>query len=84
MTLNPHNELPFSVQLRNAENLLDHLTAMEALLSPEETDRHFPAWQKSFQAVHFAESQDARKDMVLALSSKHPLYTWLVQSLLAK
>ncbi|HCU56919.1 MAG TPA: hypothetical protein DF984_01590 [Anaerolineaceae bacterium] len=84
MTLDLESEVPFAVQLRNAENLLDHLNAIETLFIPEETDRHFPVWQQSFQAVHFAETQDAQKDAVLALSSEHPLYTWLVQSLLAK
>ncbi len=83
MTLDPESEVPFAVQLRNAENLLDHLNSIETLFFPEESGRHFPAWQESFEAVHYAETQDTRKDAVLALSSEHPLYTWLVQSLLA-
>lgn len=83
-TLDLQNEVPFAVQLRNAENLLDYLNAIETLFIPEEKDRQFPTWQQSFQAVHLAETQNARKDAVLALSSEHPLYAWLVQSLLAK
>ena len=83
-TLGLDNEIPFMVQMRNAENLLEHLDAIERIFIPEERERRFTAWQQSFQAVHAAKTQDARKDMVLALSSEHPLYTWLVQSLLAK
>ena len=83
-TLGLDNEIPFMVQMRNAENLLEHLDAIERIFIPEERERRFAAWQQSFQAVHAAKTQDARKDMVLALSSEHPLYTWLVQSLLAK
>ena len=83
-TLGQGNEVPFAVQLRNAENLLDHLSAIENILIPEQTDRRFPTWRQAFQAVQLAETQDIRRDMALALSSEHPLYTWLVQSLLAQ
>lgn len=82
-TLSQENDLPFTVQLRSAENLLDHMMALDSHLIPEENDRQFPNWRQAFEEVQSAETKDIRREKVLALSSEHPLYTWLVQSLLA-
>lgn len=77
-------EVSLSSQLDTAENLLDHLSGLESLLIAEETERRFPAWHTAFQAVRTAKTQAARREATLALPSEHPLYAWLVQSVLAR
>lgn len=78
------NKVPFEIQLKYAENLLDHLSAIEEILVLTEEKRRFPTWRRSFQTVQAAETMDLKKVLALDLASDHPLYSWLVQSLLAK
>lgn len=77
------NEVSPAMQIKSAENLLDHLGAIESTLITEPDDRRFPEWQTNFQNLFDTLSTEKRQQMVLTFSDDHPLYTWLVQSVFA-
>lgn len=83
-TLGQGDEVTLTTQIQAAENILDHLSAMESILVSETGDRRFPAWQEAFQKINEAKTNEKRREMALTLSDDHPLYAWLVQSVLAQ
>jgi serine/threonine protein kinase len=82
--LTNENEVPLAVQIRAADNLLDHLTALEAILVDEESERRFPEWHAIYRTISETSDVEKRRDLVLSADHNHPLYAWLVQSVLAK
>ena len=78
------DEVPLAVQIRAGDNLLDHLTAVEALLVDDEAERRFPGWHTVYRTISEAVDLEKRRDLVLSADRTHPLYAWLVQSVLAQ
>ncbi len=78
------DDVPLAVQIRSGENLLDHLTAMEAILVEIDSERRFPDWHKTFKSISEIPDFETRRDLVLSTDHNHPLYAWLVQSVLAQ
>ena len=76
--------LPYARQLQAGVNLLDHLAAIEAILTGDEAARRFPAWHESFQSVASLRSITEQRDAILEMDHSHPLYAWLVQSTLGR
>ena len=70
-------------QIGGAEKVLDHLRAIEAQLVEDPEQRHFPGWLEDVQEIAAMESPDLRRERILTLNKDHPLYAWLVQSILA-
>ena len=75
---------PYARQLQAGVNLLDHLAAIEAILTGDEAARRFPAWHESFQSVASLRSIAEQRDAILEMDHSHPLYAWLVQSTLGR
>ncbi len=82
--LSDADEVPLVVQIRAGENLMDHLTAMETLLVEDENERRFPVWLTAFKNISETVDLKERQELVLSTDHNHPLYTWLVQSVLAQ
>ncbi|MCB2210023.1 hypothetical protein KQH62_03925 [bacterium] len=76
--------LPLPSQIRAGENLLDHFSAIETLLLGENYDRQFPGWHDAFEELAQEGNAEVRREKILALSTDHPLYARLVQSVLAQ
>jgi len=77
-------QMPFSTLLRVCNRVLDHLLNVEKVLISSEEVRHFPAWVGTIQSINNAKNHSERRDLILEMSPNHPLYAWLVQSLLAQ
>ena len=77
-------EASLTVQLHTAENILDHLGAIEKILVAHPDDRHFPEWQTAFRQLRDTTTAETRRQVVLSISNKHPLYTWLVQTIFSE
>lgn len=77
-------DLPLPSQIRAGENLLDHFAAIEVLLLGEDSERQFPGWHLAFEELAREGDAEQRREKVLALSTDHPLYARLVQSVLAQ
>lgn len=83
-SLGEGDQASFSMQLKHIENILDHLTALEAefVINPDE--RRYPGFQTSVQKIIEAKTAQARQAALSALTENHPFYAWLVKSSLAR
>jgi serine/threonine protein kinase len=77
-------ERPIARILQAGEGILSHLEKVEQVILSKSEDRKFPGWIEAFQPIIDAKTQETRRDLVLNLYSDHPLYAWLVQSLLTQ
>ena len=75
---------PFVSVIKLSENLLNHLLKVEEIIIPNVDERSFSGWIESIQTINHAQTHSEMRDVVLKMSPDHPLYAWLVQSLLAK
>jgi len=77
-------DIPFATSLQIGDRLLNHLSKVEEVLATKSEDKHFPGWINALQSIDNARTQPERRELVLNMSNDHPLYAWLVQSLLAQ
>lgn len=82
-TMGEGDQVSLAVKLRNAEKILDHLTALEAELVPSPADRCFGDYQQAFNEIAEATDSQTRQALISALPGQHPFYAWLVKSTLA-
>ena len=71
-------------QLKQIENILDHLAALEAIFIAEESEKHFPGFQNDFQKIITAKTTESRQASIASLTENHPFYAWLVKSSLTQ
>lgn len=71
-------------QMKQIENVLDHLTALEAEFITGENEKHYPGFLKNFQKIIAAKTTESRQALVTSLTENHPFYTWLVKSSLTQ
>lgn len=74
---------PFMSVIQSGEQMLIHLLKMEEILIPNIEERKISKWVVDIQKINHAQTHSEIRDYVLNLSPNHPLYAWLVQSLLA-
>jgi len=77
------DQVTLASQIRAAENILGHLSAVESILIDNKKDWHFPRWQQLVRQFIDAQHADDRQQLILTFPKNHPLYAWLVQSTLA-
>ncbi len=82
--LQKNNHVSFTTTMLRCERLLIHLSKVEDVLIPAVEDKQFPGWIRRIQIISNAQSPSERRELVLNMSPDHPLYAWLVQSLLAQ
>jgi len=81
--LRQENQATLPGQIRAAENILEHLSAIEGILINAPEQQRFPDYQRTFKQVIDAKTSRARQQVILSISDDHPLYAWLVQSVFA-
>jgi hypothetical protein len=78
------NQTTLTVQLKHIENILDHLTVLEAEFVANPNERHYPSFQTAFRGIIDAQTAESRQAAISALPENHPFYAWLVKSTLAQ
>jgi hypothetical protein len=83
-TLAEEDQASRAMQIKNIENILYHLTAIEADFVPDHEKRCFPEFLRAFKYIIEAEVTQPRQALIAALPDNHPFYAWLVKSTLAQ
>jgi hypothetical protein len=82
--LRKSDQIPIPTLMQISDQLLHQLERIERILIESKRNQHFPVWIDGFQKINKAKSYTERRMLVLSMASDHPLYAWLVQSLLAE
>jgi hypothetical protein len=82
--LNAGEELPFGTLMETSSRLLNHLSKVEAVLVTSKENKQFEKWIDELKAIDNAKSLSERREMVINMPNDHPLYAWLVQSMLTQ
>jgi len=82
-TLGEGDQTSMAMQIKNIENILYHLAAIEGDFVPDPENRHFPEFQRAFKQIVEANVDQSRQALIAALPENHPFYAWLVKSTLA-
>jgi hypothetical protein len=83
-TLAEEDQASKAMQIKNIENILYHLAAIEADFVPDHEKRCFPEFLRAFKYIIEAEVTQPRQALIAALPDNHPFYAWLVKSTLAQ
>jgi hypothetical protein len=83
-TLGEEDQASMAMQIKNIENVLYHLVAIEVDFVPDPENRHFPKFQRAFKQIVEADVTQSRQALIAALPDNHPFYAWLVKSTLAR
>ena len=70
-----------SKKLKILENLITDLYAIESILIPEPDNHKFPIWVSEFNTILEEPSPEGRRQVVLSLSDKSPIYSLIVQTI---
>jgi hypothetical protein len=68
------------IKLNTLDNIMTDLSAIESILVSEKVDRQFPKWAEDFYTLLTETTPEGRRQVVLSLSAKHPIYSLIVQS----
>ena len=82
--LSASEECPFETLMQTSSRLLNHLSKVEAVLVTSQADNRFAKWIDELKAIDDAKTLSERREMVFNMPNDHPLYAWLVQSLLTQ
>jgi hypothetical protein len=74
---------PFMSIIQLSEQLINHLSKVEEMVIPDAKERKFPRWKEDIQKISQIQTHAEMREFVLNISPNHPLYAWLVQSVLA-
>jgi hypothetical protein len=74
---------PFMSIIQLSEQLINHLSKVEEIVIPDAKERKFPRWKEDIQKISQIQTHAEMREFVLNISPNHPLYAWLVQSVLA-
>jgi hypothetical protein len=81
--LGEDDQVSLAMQKKNLQNILYHLTAIEAELVPNPGERRFPGYQSTFEQILTAQTAHSRQLLISTLTEDHPFFAWLVKSTLA-
>ena len=76
-----HKPLISVIQL--GDQLINHLSKVEEIVIPDVEERKFPRWVEDIQIINQRQTHAEMREFVLNMTPNHPLYAWLVQSVLA-
>jgi len=82
--LSSGEELPFGTLMHTSSRLLNHLRKIEAVLVTSKEDTQFEKWIDELKAIDNAKTLSERREIVISMPNDHPLYAWLVQSMLTQ
>jgi hypothetical protein len=82
--LSSGEELPFGTLMHTSSRLLNHLSKIEAVLVTSKEDTQFEKWIDELKAIENAKTLSEWREMVINMPNDHPLYAWLVQSMLTQ
>ncbi len=82
--LSSGEELPFGTLMHTSSRLLNHLRKIEAVLVTSKEDTQFEKWIDELKAIDNAKTLSKRREIVISMPNDHPLYAWLVQSMLTQ
>jgi hypothetical protein len=83
-TLGEEDQASRAMQIKNIENILYHLAAIENDFVPDHENRRFPEFIRAFKQIVEADVTQSRQALIAGLPENHPFYAWLVKSTLAQ
>ncbi len=82
MTAEENTTITFN--MKQIENILDHLAALESVFVANDNEKHYPGFLNDFQKISAAKTTETRQALITSLTENHPFYAWLVKSTLAQ
>jgi hypothetical protein len=83
-TLGEEDQASRAMQIKNIENILYHLAAIENDFVPDHENRRFLEFIRAFKQIVEADVTQSRQALIAGLPENHPFYAWLVKSTLAQ
>jgi hypothetical protein len=83
-TLDEGEQTSMAMQIKNIENILYHLAALETEFVPDPENRRYPEFLRAFKHIVEVDVTQSRQALISTLPDNHPFYAWLVKSTLAQ